>query len=153
MSDNDEVTLLDRAIKSRNIDRYYARFLSPSEYIVLRYIHDKTTEWGKRQTFIRRENISLGDRGRLVAGKHLGTGLSVSTVGRALKLLRNRGLIVRGRNDGRGAVYRINYDWLPTEGEQDEYYAVQEARSRTFEDDEVDADMPEDDAADLEAGY
>lgn len=95
-----------RVLLSQHIDRHWMRHLSPAEYKVVRLIYDRTFAWGKWT-----EEISIREfvRGRL---NHTnGTGLSESTVHRALQTLKSRGIIVGENRPGARSKYGLSPYW------------------------------------------
>lgn len=109
-------TFTDRQGRSQRIDRYIAGAakLSMIEFAVLRFIHDKTTEWGKPAAPIKARWIVEGDPdgGQYEdKARHSGFGISLRSASEAIRGLRKKGIITELRRKANGVVYLINYDW------------------------------------------
>jgi|GEM_PF-6885319 len=100
---NGEINLLDRLITYQGSIRKWQQHFRAAEFSVLISVLDMAVGFGRTSA-----RFSNGD---LVQQ----TGLSDSTVRAALKALCNRGVLIRGRYDGRRTEYTIVTDWMPTE--------------------------------------
>ena len=99
------------------ITRYWMKYLSPSELMVLLFILDRTIGWQKYSEVITRRHMLKG----IASGGtifHLGTSLSASTLDTTLNRLFEKGLIERRpimRGTTRYIEFSINLDWEPDE--------------------------------------
>ena len=74
------------------IIRYWMKYLSPSEFMVLMFIVDRTLGWQKFSEVITRRHMLKG----IASGGtiyHLGTSLSASTLDKILNSLEEKGVI------------------------------------------------------------
>jgi hypothetical protein len=99
------------------INRYWMAYLSPSEFMVLLFILDRTLGWNKDSEVITRRQMLKGvaSRGTLY---HRGLSLSASTIDTTLNRLEEKGVIER-RRIMRGVTtyveFEINLLWSPSD--------------------------------------
>lgn len=99
------------------IIRYWMKYLSPSEFMVLMFIVDRTLGWQKFSEIITRRHMLKGiaSRGTIY---HLGTSLGASTLDTTLNSLEEKGAISRRavmRGTTKYVEFSINMDWEPRE--------------------------------------
>lgn len=85
------------------------RYFSPSEYMVLMFVFDRTVGWGKLVERVKLRHFESG-----IEGVTCGTGMPSKTVRRALSALVEKQTLVRTRGRD-GDTYGINFDWKPEE--------------------------------------
>ena len=112
-----EVTLPDNRLspsertRLRNfVDRNWMRSLSPTEYLVVIFVFDRTISWGKSS-----ERITFNEFEKGRKNTFCGTGLSRSTLIRTLKNLVYLGTLVVTGVHGKPKKYAINIAWRPEE--------------------------------------
>jgi hypothetical protein len=99
------------------IIRYWMRYLSPSEFMVLMFIVDRTFGWQKFSEVITRRHMLKG----IASGGtiyHLGTSLGASTLDTTLNSLEEKGVISRSalmRGTVKYVEFSLNLDWEPFE--------------------------------------
>lgn len=93
--------------------RVWRPCLTPTEFIVVQFIFDRTAAWGKEWEAIPMSHFTDGVRGK--GGEVYATGMGCSrlTVSRAVKELMRIGVVFRTSIQGRMA-YALNYAWQPT---------------------------------------
>lgn len=102
------ISAVDRLVLSQRIDREFAGHLDGAyEYMVLRFVYDRTTAWGKSKERILVSHITKG-----IPGTTGGVPISNRKARSVLLQLVAIGLLVR--EEGRwGHTYSINYEWTP----------------------------------------
>src|SRR2546430_1097715 len=78
----------------RYIGRYWMKFTTPSEFMLLMFIADRTLGWCKDTEVITRRQMMTGVAGEEIAW-HLGTTLGASTIDNALNSLERKEMISR----------------------------------------------------------
>jgi hypothetical protein len=99
------------------IIRYWMRYLSPSEFMLLMFIVDRTFGWQKFSEVITRKHMLKGIASGGTA-YHLGTSLGASTLDTTLNSLEEKGVISRHalmRGTVKYVEFTINMDWEPGE--------------------------------------
>src|SRR5713226_1623514 len=91
----------------RYIGRYWMKFTTPSEFMLLMFIADRTLGWCKDKEVITRRQMKTGVAGEDTA-YHLGTTLGASTIDKVLKSLVRKQMI-SGRAIMRGTTRFIEY--------------------------------------------
>lgn len=104
----DDVDFSDRLTHENRIRRHAIAILSPTEFMTLTYIMDRTLAWNRDREMVSIREICDGKE-----GCNLGTGLSVPTVWRAINALKDLGIITveRSSKDHYPDIIQINLDW------------------------------------------
>ena len=96
---------------SRFIDRAWNQALPSQEFVVARFIFDRTAGWGKTWERIPVHHFTkcvVGADGTNYGGIHA---TSKGTVRRALESLVSKGAVLR-KQSGRSYRYSLNYNWI-----------------------------------------
>lgn len=98
---------LERLVLRQHIDRHWSRCLTPPEFKIVSHIYDRTIAWGRVI-----EEISIRE---FVSGRTnytSGTGMSESTVHRAIISAEKKGAVGRQVNTGFRSYYGLMFRWI-----------------------------------------
>jgi hypothetical protein len=105
LKSNESFTPVEKLMVYQTLSRHWRKALTPSEFVVLSYIVDRSVGWGNAYFTACADNVLMG------AGEYSGVGVSRTSYYRALTSLEKMGAITRKSLRDRTRIW-LHLDWF-----------------------------------------